>query len=193
MSVPGIDYVSSWQQRLASRLYAQFRGATTWQQWTVLLGRQFQPLEDAAQSLLSTYDFTSNAGVLLDLVGNLVGQQRLGTSDATYIVYIAGRIIANRSKSVTEDIFGVMRAIFGSTAGPRYLPGYVKQFAIYISGTTLTLAQAIIGVSFLDAVRDSGARAILIFMQSPAAQTFTYDSGPGYDVGAFADAMQAGS
>ena len=174
MAVPKIDYVSSWQTRLTTRLYVQFCGAVTWQQWVALLARQFQDLEDAGQSMLSAYDYTNNAGALLDLVGGIVGQQRLGSTDANYIVYIAARIIANRGTTTAENIFSVMRAIFGANAMPRYAGGYAKQFIISITGVSVTLAQALIGVEFLNDTKDVGARAILVYDTVPASQIFTY-------------------
>lgn len=191
-----IDYVESWAQRLRGRLYAQFRNATTWQKWCdEILGPQFQDLEDATQSLLSLLDIDNSVGAQLDMIGRYVGQPRLGLLDVTYRLYLRARVLANKSTGTVEEIFAIMRALYGASAGPRYLPGYVKQFAIRIT-KTLTRTEALVGVSFLGSSKEAGARGLLEWRETDSASVFTFDgtgspAGLGFDVGYFAGAKQA--
>lgn len=185
-----LDYVDDWAARLRSRLYTQFRGKATWIAWCdEVLGPQFQDLEDAGQTLLTMLDIEASEGVQLDVIGRIVGQPRNGVDDPTYRLYLSARVLANRSTGTVEDIFKVMRALFGQDeALPRYEPGWVKQFAIRL-GAVLTRGEALIGVDFLGDAKEAGARAILEWQEYGATATFAFYNGPhlatGIDAGAF--------
>lgn len=186
-----IDYIASWPARLRTRLYAQFRDKVTHKQWADLLGRQQQDVEDATQTLLTLLDIDASEGVQLDVIGRIVGQPRTGVDDPTYRLYLRARILANRSTGTVENIYAVMRALFGQdTARPVYSGGWVKQFSIRL-GFVLTRTQALVALEFLGDAKEAGARGILEWIESPASAVFTYDSGPGYDVGVWAGALEA--
>lgn len=192
-----MDLVESWQKRLRSRLYAQFASALTWQAWVDdVLAPQFQDLENAAQTILAILDIDNSVGVQLDVIGRLVGQVRLGVNDVTYRLYLKARVLANRSTGTVEEIFGVMRTLFGAATRPRYTGGYVKQFSIRLSGVVVTRAQALIASDFLKASKESAARGLLEWHESDDSVMFTFDgtatpAGLGFDVGYFAGAKQA--
>ncbi len=186
-----IDYISDWRKRLRGRLYTQFRNKVTWEKWVQLLGRQAQDVEDAGQSLLTLWDIANSEGANLDRIGRAIGQKRLGTDDPTYRLYLFARVVSNKSTGTPENIYAVMRALFGDDAGPVYKGGWVKQFAVKIAGVVLTRAQALVAVEFLHTSKESGARGILEWQESPTAALFTFDSGPGYDVGVYAGALEA--
>lgn len=185
-----IDYVSDWAGRLRSRLYVQFRDAVSWQAWcNDVLGPQFQDLEDAAQTLLTMLDIEASQGVQLDVIGRLIGQPRNGVDDPTYRLYLSARVLANKSTGTVEDIFKIMRALYGQDAArPTYQGGLVKQFSIRI-GEVLTRAEGLIGQSFLHDAKEAGVRGILEWQESATSAVFTFDSGPGLDVGVFTMAV----
>lgn len=187
-----IDYVSDWTARLRSRLYTQFRNKVTWEKWVVLLGRQFQDLEDATQTLFSFFDIDNVSGLQLDLIGRVVGQPRNGVSDADYRLYLRARIATNRSTGTPEDLYRVFRALFGASIGLVVTTSNigVKAFALRVKGV-ITHAQAAIGLSFLRDAKESGARALLEWQESVDANLFRFDSGPGFDVGVFAGGLPA--
>lgn len=171
-----IDYVADWRKRLRGRLFTQFRNKTTWEGWVQLLGRQAQDLEDAAQSLLTLWDIDNSHGVNLDRIGRAIGQKRLGVDDATYRLYLRARVLANKSTGTPEDLFSLMRALFGSSAAPRYWSGYVKAFAINISGAILTRTQALVALSFLRDAKEAGAGGILEWAESADADLMHFDA-----------------
>ncbi len=185
-----IDAITSWQQRLTGLLYEQYKNTVTWAGWVTLLARQFQDLENSAQSLLTLLDITNSVGPQLDVIGRIVGQPRLGASDATYRLYLFARVVANKSTSTVEDLYSVFTSLFPG-AVIVYKPGFVKQFAIRIVSPVLTRAQALIALEFLGDAREGGARGILEWQESPTSALFTFDAGPGFDVGVYAGALQA--
>lgn len=185
-----IDYESDWALRLRRLLYTQFRDATTWQQWCDdVLGPQAQDLEDALQTLFTLFSIDDCEGVQLDIIGRVVGQPRNSVDDATYRVYLKARILANRSTGTTEDLYAVFNALLGaigfvSTTSP------IRQFA-FRAKTAITRTQAMIAIEFLRAAKEAGAGAVFEWQESPTAQMFTYDTGPGYDQGRLAGAKRA--
>lgn len=179
-----LDYVEDWAARLRSRLYTQFRSATSWQAWcNDVLGPQFQDLEDAAQTLLTMLDIEASEGVQLDVIGRLVGQPRNGVDDPTYRLYLSARVLANKSTGTVDDIFKVMRALFGQDeARPTYVGGLVKQFAVRI-GEVLTRAEALIAVEFLGDAKEAAARGILEWGEQGATAMFGFYNGPALATG----------
>lgn len=191
-----IDYIADWPARLRRRLYAQFRSKVTWTKWVNLIGAQQQVLEDATQTLLTLLSIDDSEGEQLRVLGRIIGQPDPGVSDATYRLYLRARILANLSTGTPEDIYGVMRALFGQDETlPRYFGGLVKQFAIRL-GAVLTRAQALIATEFLGDSKESAARGLLEWQESASSAMFTFDGtatvpGLGFDVGYFAGAAQA--
>lgn len=169
-----IDYVDSWQQRLRRRLYAQFRDKLTWQAWVDdVLAPQFQDLEDSAQTLLSILNIDDSVGEQLKVIGRLIGQADLGVNDVTYRLYLKARVLVNKSTGTVEEIYGVMRELYGQSAGPRYFGG-TKAFVIKISGLVLTRAQAIVGTSFLVGAEEGAARGILEWREYADGAMFSF-------------------
>lgn len=180
MSTPiTVDYEANWSARLASLLYRQFRNKVTWNLWVVLLARQAQDVEDAIQSMFSLLDIDGSEGVQLDVIGRIIGQQRLGLDDVTYRLYLRARIVANRSTGTPEDMYDVFRALYGATIGLIYTPGLVKQFSLRVVGA-ITAAQALIGVDFLHDSKEAAARGILEWQQSANVDMFEFASSPLY-------------
>lgn len=182
------DYEADWQGRLRARLYWQFRGKPKFQAWVDMVARQFQDIEDAFQSLLGMPSINDSIGDQLDNLGRWVGQPRGGVDDATYRLYLRARIVANKSGGKSEDIYRVFSLLYpGATLYLR--SGGVKSFYIRVSGITLTRQQALVGQQFLGDAKEAGARASMIWQESPTAALFTLDNGPGFDSGVFTGAL----
>lgn len=185
-----VDYVSDWAVRLKTRLYTQFRNAVTWQEFCDLLGAASDDIELAAQSLFSLPDIDDSSGAQLDLIGRIIGQPRIGSDDATYRIYLKARVLANKSCGTSEDIYGILRALYGESSGFLVRYSGTKTFEAIIE-TAIDRSDAFIGLSFLRDSKESGARGLLRWQESADSAVFTFDSGPGFDVGKFAAALQA--
>lgn len=168
-----VDYVSDWKSRLRSRLYTQFRNKTTWEQWLTLLARQFQDLEDSAQTMFTLLDIDNSSGTQLDTIGRIVGQPRLGSSDTTYRLYLKARIKANSSSGTPEEIYGVMKTLF--SLGMKYIPGITKQFVLRFT-SPITAPNRLIAENFLHASKEAAARAIIEYEEYVDASMFYTES-----------------
>lgn len=70
---------------------------------------QADALEAVFWQLLTERNVDNAVGVQLDILGKLVGQPRVGTTDETYRLFIRTRIRANRSKGRASDAIAVAR------------------------------------------------------------------------------------
>lgn len=182
-----IGYISDWQKRLRSRLYLQFRTKTTFQALADMLAIQAQDLEDAFQSLLTITSIDDSEGTQLRTIGRIIGQQNLGWTDAVYRTYLKVRVLVNRSRGTVEDLYAILLLGFGD-----------KNWRVRIAGTKTILITSQDEVTadqvgaillFLLSAKDAGARLILEYRTVPIASVFRFDTGPGYDVGVWADAL----
>jgi hypothetical protein len=155
-----IDYETDWVTRLRNRIYTQWRDSVSWNKWAEFLGRQFQELEDATQSLLTTLDIDNSVGAQLDVIGRLIGQVRGGFDDATYRLFLKARIQANRSTGGGEDIYNVFRALYGETIGLVITTSPIKTLVLRVKGA-ITAAQAGYGVQFFTDSKEVGVRGLL--------------------------------
>jgi hypothetical protein len=185
-----IDYVEDWIERLRARTYEQWRDSVSWGKWVEYLGRQFQDLENAFQSLLTSYDIDNSEGTQLATIGRIVGQVDPGLGDTTYRLFLRARIAANNSSGGPEEIYAVFRALYGDTIGLVLTTSPIKSFVLRVIGP-ITQNQAAYGLDFLRAAKESGARGLLEWQESATESLFMFDTGPGFDAGVFADAREA--
>jgi len=202
MSAPplSVDYVSDWVSRLVGRLYEQFKNTTTWPLWAQLLGRQFNDLETAFQSLFAVLSINDAAGAQLDLIGRIVGQAREGLGDVAYRCALRARVLANRSNGTPEELYAVVDAFLGLSAAQAYLHdddvNGTKEFVLRVLTPVDNSLIPILLDLFGDA-KDAGARGLLQWQPAPNANTFrfagptTVAPGSGFGVGVLAGVRQA--
>lgn len=183
-----IDYIADWRARLRKRLYWQFRSKPRWQALADLLAAQAQDLEDATQTLFSFPNIDDSEGPQLDLIGRIIGQVRLGTSDAVYRMYLKARVLINRSSGRFDELYAVLKAAFGDI-GFRITEGGTKALDVRIVGV-VTAAQAAAAAFFLRDAKDAGVRIVMQWQEAADANTFRFDVGPGFDVGLLSDAIE---
>lgn len=148
-----------------------------------------QDIETALQQLIArTVD--NSTGINLDVFGRIVGQPRGGLLDDDYRRLIRARIVANRSSGEIESLLAVAALVLNDDDA--YL--HIK----YVSNATLVLRVEDVIVSadvaglMMRMLRDAvaaGVRLILEWGESEPSVMFRYDSGPGYDNGHLASAL----
>jgi len=124
-----LAYVTDHEARGAALLTEQFK----YQPATVALLKswvaQVQALEDHAYELQVQRTLAGATGVNLEIVGALVGQGREGRSDAHYRLWIAGRILVNKSRGRAPQLIAIATKL---TGGPVRLREYSPAaFIIY--------------------------------------------------------------
>ena len=124
-----------------------------------------QELENAAWSVLSALSVGAATGDLLNTLGKLVGEPRLGRVDADYQAAIRLRIRVNRSKGRAADVIDV--GVLASTNGsvPNYLEYYPAAWVLDI----LNLPSANQVVPKLRSTRAAGTYGLLQFTSNASA------------------------
>ncbi len=146
-----------------------------------------QDVESALQQLLTERSVDTAVGDQLDVIGIIVGQQRLGMDDDDYRRVIRTRISVNRSKGTVSDVLGVTNLLLDDETATLHIMWVNNaSFVLRIEGPTVS---AELGNLILDMLRDTvaaGVRIILEWGISPQAELFQFDSGPGFNQGKLA-------
>lgn len=92
-------------------LIAQYKGKLTMadilNSWT----QQVQELEDAFFQLLEDRTLGTGVGVQLDVLGAIVGQERLSSDDDQYLLRIKARIKINISSGTAEQLIEILNLL----------------------------------------------------------------------------------
>jgi hypothetical protein len=164
---------------------------------------QVQQLEAVLFDVLASRAIDAAEGDQLDLLGDLVGQDREGRSDSDYRIWIKARIRVNLSSGTGNDIIATVGAILG-TAGRvtiTELPPAAMRVDVSnaLGGTPADVAELI------SQARGAGIDCNLVYTLAADAATFTFSSGDTEEAsaaqgwaddaqtsgGVFADALEA--
>lgn len=172
-----------------AKLPDQFRDKETWIKSITALVRPMQALEVTLQALLLQRQLDYAAGAQLTTVGRKVGQPRNGvTDDVIYRRYVRARVRANRSRGTIEDVIVISVLIVNDEDATHRVHNEGNATMILrIEGVAMTAALSDILIDFLRPAVAAGVRIILETSEYPPSETFTWDTGPGWDVGHFAD------
>lgn len=99
-----------------ARLCQQFKGKPGIEALVSVFAQRYNTLEAVFWALLTQRTLDSAIGAQLDVIGNLVGQQRNGIlDDDLYRRYIRARIVTNNSRGRIEDLIKVSRLVVNNT------------------------------------------------------------------------------
>jgi hypothetical protein len=133
-----------------------------------------QDVENCLQQLATERDVDSAIGAQLDVVGNIVGQDRLGYDDDLYRRFVRARVSANRSKGRISDIYRVIDLLVYDDDATYVLNNTgIASFELSIQGVTLDAA---VGIAMMQVMRDvpsAGVRMVVDFSTVAPASTFT--------------------
>lgn len=108
--LPPVDHISIGLSRLAE----QYRGKPRVSLWVACFLQQVQYLEDAIHKTVDVWALDTAVGWRLDVLGDLVGQKRIGTTDEVYRLFIKARIRANRSLGKITDVRAIADILIGA-------------------------------------------------------------------------------
>jgi hypothetical protein len=143
-----------------------------------------QLLEDPMFDFITGWNVDLVSGDALDVFGTIVGEQRQGLDDATYRRFIRARVKANVSEGTRDELIEIWQLIMAADV-VRYFDALPAGFSLYALRTTFlddtTRGRA---KAFMQDVKPAGVAMELI--EGLSTNAFTYDDGPGYDVGQYA-------
>lgn len=157
-----------------ARFVQQFRAKPNMEAWLADYVTQVQDLEDVFFQLLLDRVIATAIGVQLDGLGAIVGEERKGKSDASYRIWIRGRILANRSSGTPEQMLELADLV--TDANTLAIEEY------YPAGFNLIIYDDLVEnvddvAAILDAASPAGVRAHMEYRLSAEALMFAFAGG----------------
>ena len=143
-----------------------------------------ETVESATNAILELVALADYQGRMLDDLGEIVGQERNGLSDALYRQAIAVKIVANSAQGDSDVLIFLARQALCYQDPIVFIDSYPAGFIIEIPSPIAVDANVEGAAQFL---RDAKAGGVLgVFTFHTVAPPFQYDMGSGYDDGAYA-------
>lgn len=167
------------------RLLAQFQGKENIEAVLTAFLTQIQELENMFDQLLNDRTIDSASGDVLDLIGRVVGQDRMGFDDTEYRLWLKARILINKSSGTAEEIIEALYLITQFTDPESFEvieneTDYPAYFSLIIHPALGTIDPQTI-YDIINEMRSACVAFNLTYnITSPV---FTLDAGPGLDQG----------
>jgi hypothetical protein len=159
-----------------------------WQLLTEKLCTGVQDLEDALWALFTERFINTAVGAQLAVLGKLVGQpSNEGYDDDGYRRLIRARIATNRSSGFYEQLINIAELVVND-ADAYYVVSRqdVATVVFQVFGVPSDPDTIEILIKLLREAKEAGVRLLLEWIEFTPEETFTYDTGPGYDTGHYA-------
>lgn len=137
------------------------------------LTTQLQEVEDDIQFHEATlWNIDASEGVLLDRIGDLIGQARQDSDDAEYRIFLKARVKANVSQGTREDYIGICNELWPTADGidiseQLYLTSYIDIDMTMVDSEELLNRK----FTILDVARPAGYRIMLHYRRASEANT----------------------
>jgi hypothetical protein len=143
-----------------ARLTDMYRGQPVILAITQALAQRWAAYEAVLVELYSEQWIDTADGDLLDALGEIVGESRLGRADDLYRLWIRARIRINRTQGKIIDSYDLVRLIAGRDVTVRYLSTPPAAYGVDVDDTDVDPAEL---YKLLDAVRPAGVRMRLFY------------------------------
>jgi hypothetical protein len=140
----------------AGRIITQYRGKPKIAAYILVLVEQCRILYEQLEAIPAAFCLSDAVGWRLDWLGALVGQRRVGTTDAIYRLWIQARILVNRSTGKAEDMRLVADLLIPGSTYSEF-----AETVVFDCPTDLTREVALSVVTLLQQAAPAGARVFL--------------------------------
>lgn len=112
MSIDG--YISDHRVQALARMLQEYKDKEKFEAIVSALADQIQESEDAFDDLFTLRTITAGSGQVLDDIGTIVGQPRLGFTDERYRSLLRAKIGENVSQGDIERIISISKLLIGA-------------------------------------------------------------------------------
>lgn len=177
------------QQALAN-FVEQFKGKINLNKLMEIYIEQVQEVENMFDELLKlVYDIDAAFGAQLDILGDIVGEERFGRDDLQYRTAIKARIILNGSEGTPETIIALVLALQpGLTV--EILEFFPAEFLVNIP---TAIDPTVVDINQIASIIKAGKpAAVAAQVEFGVAGSKQFDTaGAGFDLGKFAVVLEA--
>lgn len=156
-------------------LLGQYADSDKMKAWFSTYLEQLQDIENAMQEVLTLRALATAFGQQLDGLGAIIGQPRLGNTDARYRVLLAARIAINKSSGTINELIKIARLIHNDEAAAVVFTEYYPASAELFLNETL-FEPAFFYQMLLDTARPAGVRLFFKYIAGDSDNAFTFSS-----------------
>ena len=122
-----------------------------------------QELENVLFDLFQGFNLSTAVGDQLDASGQIVGEERQGTTDERYRLRIRVRVLLNLTSGTPNQIIHIVNMILdGTDATSTYTPYYPASFLINLVGAVTEVQAEEAGAAVLEAAQQPGSLAAIL-------------------------------
>lgn len=165
-----LAYVTDHESRAASRLTEQFKDKAAVVALLKTWAAQVQDIEDSVYQLQLQRGLATATGINLDLLGAIVGQPRGGRNDTQYKLWIAGRVLVNKSRGKTPQIIAIAAKLCN---GPVRLREYPPAAFVIYCDRVIVGNDGVEIAKLLKIAKAAGVRMHFVWYDSPTAFRFS--------------------
>lgn len=110
-----ITWITNHIQKAIDRLWQQYKGVTSVENYFTALTEEAQEIEDQLKKLFEERNLETAVGKQLDRIGEVVGQDREGLTDEPYRLRIKIKIIQNLSEGEPERVIQVYKFLLNAS------------------------------------------------------------------------------
>lgn len=155
-----------------ARLLSQFKGKTKLEGVVSAQADQTQDEETTFFDLLNRLDIDISVGVQLDGIGEIVGEERKGKSDALYRIYLKARILVNKSSGTAPQINEIADLLIDDANNQTYREYYPAAWKIRVDDEFPTDIDAV--AELLADADAGGVRGFVEYTEVDDDETFTF-------------------
>lgn len=155
-----------------ARLTDMYRGQPVILAITKVLSRRWAAYEAVLVELYSEQWIDTADGDLLDALGEIVGEPRLGRADELYRRWIRARVLINRAQGRVSDTVKILKLILESDVDFEYVPEYPAAYSVKLTNFDGDEDEVF---RILDTVRPAGVGFHLEYVDD-VESTFTLDA-----------------
>jgi len=109
-----IEKITDYKERALDRLLLQFKDKPNFESILTIFSEQIQELETIFCQLIEQRNLNTATGQTLDLMGTIVGQDRLGFDDTFYQSLLKAKVGENTSEGDIDKIITIVQFLTGA-------------------------------------------------------------------------------
>ncbi len=172
-------------ERSANRLLTQLQDKPRFNALLRLLVKPFQELESVFWDLMLKRSIDAAEGAQLDMLGRILDEPRGPLSDEDYRAVLRVKVLVLKSSGTGPELIEICERMLQSSSAftlSEYFPAAIEVQVLSSPTFALSLLKR-----FLRRAKSAGVRLDVVDATGTGpGTTFTYDTGPGYDVGLYA-------
>ena len=160
-----------------ARLISKFKGKAKIEGVVSAQGDQAQDEETAFFDLLENRSIANGVGVQLDGIGEIIGEERKGKSDALYRIFLQARALVNSSSGTAPQINEIADLLIDDANNQVYREYYPAAWKIRVDDEFPSSSDIDAVAELLGGAKAGGVRAFVEYTETDDDDTFSFADG----------------